>query len=237
MLSALLTCAFGTGDAQLFQNEFGPLFRASEEGRPLYRRALTSPRVIRKLRESGMAIQTPDEAFLSLIEEGIEALTVNTLLLADGAEYRKILAACDKYRPHFKQLTVIPPLLSRDVSGTAAVLSRLYPHEPGREIVLLGHGSLQGENSGYTELQNTLLQIGRPDMRICLTETGEEPDFTPLRGKRVLFAPLMLCAGHHIAELYEKLPDICHSLQINDTYIRRGLGACESVLPLFKPNI
>lgn len=227
----MLTCAFGTGDAALFHSEFEPLFRASEEGCSFCERALTSPRVISKLKAAGIEIKSLDEAFDALIKKGVKDLRVNALLLADGAEYQKIQAACEKRRASFDSLTLIEPLLTRDAEACAKVLSDMYPCEEGRHVVLLGHGSMKNGNEDYIALQNAL---ARDDMHVVLTETDEPLDLAPYKGQKVLFAPLMLCAGHHIQELYACLPDLCREKSIADSYVREGLGAVPAFRELFK---
>ncbi|MFR0978250.1 MAG: sirohydrochlorin cobaltochelatase [Holdemania filiformis] len=126
--------------------------------------ALTSPRIQVHLAAQGKPLPLVGEALSQLAEQGCRRVVVNSLLLAEGAEWDTLRSQVEQRRADFDQLILIPPLLTSRSQTCAQTLDALFPAEPGLTRVLLGHGCAQGENSAYAALQ---AQLKSADAMIC----------------------------------------------------------------------
>ena len=101
---------------------------------------------------------------------------------------------------------VAAPLLADadDVICLARALTDRYPAEPGRAVVLVGHGAAGAAQLSYAALQAYLAAQGRADVLVGTLRgrPGAEEvmaELAALGCRRVLLAPLMLAAGVHTA--------------------------------------
>lgn len=161
-------------------------------------------------------------------------MAVNSLLLAEGAEWDKLQSEAEQRRADFDQLILIPPLLPSRSQACAQTLDALFPAEPGVTRVLLGHGCAQGANSAYAVLQTQLRAAGRDDLSIALLHG--DPSLGELLEKwnqsgarRIELNFLMLCAGHHAQEVRAGKPGLGSGLSraVRDD-LRSGTGQLSS---------
>ena len=209
---ALLTVCFGTAAPEQFLNCFGAVHRkacrlAGEGG--LERLAVTSPRIRAALEQKEIAVLSPEKALKQLAEEGCRRVLVLTLLMTDGEEWERLRETCDAARQWFDQLTLTPPVLTRNAEGTAHLLNRWYPRTQGSGIVLLGHGG--GDGWPYRRLQEALKEQGREDIFVMLLHGAPGPReaeacMTALGVRRLTLGFLMITAGHHARQAAEN-PD------------------------------
>ena len=95
------------------------------------------------LAAQGKPLPLVGEALSQLAEQGCRRVVVNSLLLAEGAEWDTLRSQVEQRRADFDQLILIPPLLTSRSQTCAQTLDALFPAEPGLTRVLLGHGCAQ----------------------------------------------------------------------------------------------
>ena len=164
---------------------------------------------------------------------------------ADIAGVEQALAAA----PGFDWLRVGRPLLddTRDLRALAGAIGALYPAEPGRAVVLMGHGSAHRANVVYPALQGIFELQSRPDIRVGTVEgwPGLAEVCAALarsRASRVLLVPLMLVAGDHAQnDMAGPGPHSWRSVLAGQGYrvdwVRHGLGSEKAVQDLYAAHL
>ncbi len=241
MFDGWVSAAFGTADPQRFDRCFAAVHQAAVQQIPPLPSALalTSPRIQAHLAAQGKPLPLVGEALSQLAEQGCRRVIVNSLLLAEGAEWDKLQSQVEQRRTDFDQLILIPPLLSSRSQACAQTLAALFPAEPGLTRVLLGHGCAQGENSAYAALQAQLRAACRDDLSIallhgrpCLSELLEK--WNQSGARRIELSFLMLCAGHHAQEVRQESRDWAAAYPaLSVTISELELGSCSAFQQLF----
>lgn len=241
--SAILVVSFGTTEEEALEKTIGAVERAAAELQiGTVRRAFTSAMVLRKLRQRGIAVDSPAEALEKLWTEGYRQVTVLPTFLAPGGEYRRLLDTVLPLQPRFARLAILPPLMGKGetISRLAAILQDYY-RPAGREAVLfMGHGTDGEGNSCYRDLEKAFCQ---PGLYVALLKG--KPDFDDALERirtaghtGVRLVPLMLTAGVHAAEqMAGSGPDswasCCSSAGLEVRCEMSGLGELEAVRQLY----
>ena len=166
--------------------------------------AYTSGIVRTVLAGRGAAVPGVGEALEGLAERGVREVLVQPGQVLYGEEHDKAVREARGLEGRFERLVVSTPLLScdADIAALAATVADAFPQQPGRDVVLMGHGTRQFSNAGYAALDYRLAALGRPDVHVGTVEAY--PDRAAvlriLRSRgvgRVTLAPLMLVAGDH----------------------------------------
>ena len=206
---ALLVVSFGTAAEEARQEELGGVEEALRRRCPglPFARAYTSPTIRRILAKRGTVVPSLEEALEEQRAAGIGRLYVLTTHLLPGYEYDAIAAAAEQFRPRFSDLRLSRPLLGDTdmVRALAQVVLDRWPEQPGRTIVLVGHGTAHPGNLVYPALQGALSLAGRGDILVGTVEgwPGLEellPVLERQGAERVILAPLLLTAGTHARE-------------------------------------
>ena len=107
-------------------------------------------------------------------------------------------------RPRFPKLALGRPLLDspEDACALGKILSDRYQPEPGRAVVLLGHGGGEDVQQTYGQLEAALQDLGREDMLVgtLLGEPGLPQVMERLEAggfRQVRLTPLLVAAGNH----------------------------------------
>ena len=241
MLDGWVSAAFGTADPQRFERCFAAVHQSAVQQFPPLPNALalTSPRIQAHLAAQGKSLPLVGEALSQLAEQGCRRVAVNSLLLAEGAEWDKLRSQVEQRRADFDPLILIPPLLCSRSQACAQTLDALFPAEPGLTRVLLGHGCAQGANSAYAVLQTQLRAAGRDDLSIALLHG--DPSLGELLEKwnqsgarRIELNFLMLCAGHHAQEVRRESRSWAATYPaLSVTISDLELGSCPAFQELF----
>lgn len=111
MLDGWVSAAFGTADPQRFERCFAAVHQAAvQQFSPLPNAlALTSPRIQAHLAAQGKPLPLVGEALNQLAEQGCRRVAVNSLLLAEGAEWDTLRSQVEQRRADFDQLILFPP--------------------------------------------------------------------------------------------------------------------------------
>lgn len=168
--------------------------------------ASTSARVRERLVHEGMPVCSLEEALQQCADQGIADLWVVSLQLIAGSSYRLVERAVQDAQPRFKAIHLTAPLLVdvRAIGMLAAVVDARYPQEPGRALVLVGHGAEGAENLSYLALGYALATRGRGDVLVGTLHAhpgvNEVLQALAARGRRrVLLVPCTLFDGVHRA--------------------------------------
>ena len=251
MKQALICVSFGTTvpAARRDIEAVEAALRAAAPGRQ-FARAYTSGMIRRTLAARGQAVDSLPEALARLRAGGCRDVIVQPTHFLRGVEYDKLKAEALAAAAGFDRLAVGRPLLdsTADLRALAGILMRLYPARPGQAVVLMGHGSAHFANVVYPALQTAFALAGRPDVRVATVEGW--PALDDVRGwlraqggvRRVLLAPLMLCAGDHArSDMAGDGPDSWRSLLAGDgcavECVLRGLGSEEAVQAMYAARL
>ncbi len=206
--------------------------------------AFTSKTIRRKLAASGEKIPSLEEV-LEKTAGQYDLVLVQPTHFLYGIEYDSLCRCIADFQSRFAALKLGEPLLARtqDLQDLAQVLSERYPMEPGRCLVLMGHGTLHQANVVYPAFQTVLNLMGRPDMLVGTVE--EWPALPEVCGQlkekdcsRVTLLPLMLVAGDHaLNDMAGEEADSWKSILTAQGYqvecIMQGLGVESGVQALY----
>ena len=212
-------------------------------------RAYTSGMVRTALAGRGRPEDSVPEALARAAAAGCRRVLVQPTHFLWGVEYDKLKAQALAAAPGFDWLRVGRPLLddTRDLRALAGAIGALYPVEPGRAVVLMGHGSAHRANVVYPALQGIFELQSRPDIRVGTVEgwPGLAEVCAALarsRASRVLLVPLMLVAGDHAQnDMAGPGPHSWRSVLAGQGYrvdwVRHGLGSEKAVQDLYAAHL
>ena len=212
-------------------------------------RAYTSGMVRTALAGRGQPEDSVPEALARAAAAGCRRVLVQPTHFLWGVEYDKLKAQALAAAPGFDWLRVGRPLLydTRDLRALAGAIGALYPAEPGRAVVLMGHGSAHRANVVYPALQGIFELQSRPDIRVGTVEgwPGLAEVCAALarsRASRVLLVPLMLVAGDHAQnDMAGPGPHSWRSVLAGQGYrvdwVRHGLGSEKAVQDLYDAHL
>ena len=212
-------------------------------------RAYTSGMVRTALAGRGQPEDSVPEALARAAAAGCRRVLVQPTHFLWGVEYDKLKVQALAAAPGFDWLRVGRPLLddTRDLRALAGAIGALYPAEPGRAVVLMGHGSAHRANVVYPALQGIFELQSRPDIRVGTVEgwPGLAEVCAALarsRASRVLLVPLMLVAGDHAQnDMAGPGPHSWRSVLAGQGYrvdwVRHGLGSEKAVQDLYAAHL
>lgn len=203
----ILVVSFGTSyehtrkaNIEAVENKIDEAFEAYE-----VRRAFTSSRIIKKLKErDNISIDNPSEALSKMKEEGFEEVIIQPLHIIPGIEYEKIVSVFKEFKGEFEKIEIGTPILySIDDYEEAvdALKSQLPDIYDGSAVVLMGHGTYHPSNACYSCLQLFLSDEGL-NVYVGTVEGYPEiehiiPKLKNENIKEVILMPYMLVAGDH----------------------------------------
>lgn len=165
--------------------------------------AFTSPKVRCALAAAGADAPSVADALIRLRAAGASEVVVASTHLVGGESYRRLGEAVRAASPG-RPVKVSAPVLYDidDVRELAAALAARYPVEPGRAVVLVGHGAEGPGQFAYLALESSLRAMGRGD--VLLGTLRGRPGFDEVAralartgSRRVLIVPLMMAPGVH----------------------------------------
>ncbi len=205
----ILVVSFGTSYNDSREKTIGAIEKAIEKEFTDYeiRRAFTSQIIIDKLKErDGLEIDNIEGALDRLVADNVKTLVVQPTHVMSGYEYDDVVAAVEKYKDNFTNLTIGKPLLTSDEDYTelaqALVTETSEFNKDGTAIVFMGHGTEHESNATYAKFQNTFKEIKADNYIIGTVEATPSLDdvvkaLNDGKYKKVVLQPLMVVAGDH----------------------------------------
>lgn len=209
-MKGLLSVSFGTSYVETREKTIDvvdDLLAAAFPERAFYS-AWTSGIIISRVRsERGEHHDTLDEAFARIEADGVDDLLVGTMCLMNGHEMRKILRAVETWlnKGEGRMARLADPLMSseEDRAAIARAICQEFSAVPdGDALLLMGHGSKNGPNEVYSQIQDLLAASGRPRFFVATVEGKPVFDdalalIRESGATCVHLAPLMIVAGDH----------------------------------------
>lgn len=197
---AIVLVAFGTSVEQA-RKVFDHIDSRARQHYPEYnlRWAFTSQFIIDKLKRRGVVTYNVDEVIAQLRAEGVDRIVFQSLHIAPGQEYRKVLAAdTSGLRVAFGDALMTS---NKDIERT---IDALRPHIDAQEpTVVAAHG-----NDKYPRFNERIeafaARIEAEYPRLVVASVEGSPGLDPLQKikemepDQVNFVPLMIVAGDHI---------------------------------------
>lgn len=211
-------------------------------------RAFTSPTIRRILQSRGETVLSLEETLRDLENSKYEEVIIQPTHFLFGTEYDKIRAAAQAYRNRFRSLLLGNPLLAsqQDLDRLADYFLKTYPREPGRAVVLFGHGTLHFANTTYPALQTVFAIRHRQDILVGTAEGW--PTLQDVRAElkdggfsSVELVPCMLVNGDHVMnDLSGDGPDSWKNVLKSDGYtvncVLKGLGNEPEILDMYRSH-
>lgn len=205
-MRGILFASFGTSHEDAQASCLDAVAGALHEAEPGARleQAYTSSIIRRVLRGRGHDVPDVRQALVRMAAEGVDDVTVQPGHLMPGEEFDKLRGQVVDCAALFGRVRVGEPLLSgtEDAERVMRIVADRYQHEPGRAVVLMGHGTDRFSNVVYAAMNFHAMLMGRTDLYVGTVEA--QPDLACVMGllrerdyARVTLAPLMLVAGDH----------------------------------------
>lgn len=245
-MKAVLSVSFGTSFVETREKTIDQIDAKAAAAFPdrAFYTAWTSGIIVRKVRaERGEHHDTLAEAFAHLDADGVDDLVVATTCLLQGGETNKVEQAVSAWLAQGGRLARIArPLLATDegCAELARVVRDEFTAEVGDDaLLLMGHGSPNGPNYVYDQVQSELRALGC-DRYFVATVEGT-PTFDDVvdavvecGANRVCLAPLMIVAGDHAnndlaGDGDESWKSLLEARGLATRPILRGLGEYEGV--------
>lgn len=233
---AILLAAYGAGGAEGIRR----LGNLEKKVRSLFpessiRWAFTSPLMRSRFTAAGKKTDSVTKALCRMGFERFTSVTVQSLHIIPGLEYRDLLAELEAARACGApaEIRVGLPLLGSedDIKKAAAAIAASAPPErkPDEALLWVGHGTRHSGSLSYSALTEAA-QVIDPNIHIGTLsgEQGFAETITPLKKagiKKVWLMPLLSVIGKHARDdLAGDAPDSCKSLLTEE-----GME-CEAVL-------
>ena len=212
---AILVVSFGTMSQDTCNKTIGAIEQALADAfteRAIYR-AWTSTFIIKKMQSTlGIHIDTLEEAFERMHEDGITDVIVQPTHLLDGFENERMKQViADKAVGRFDKIAIGSHLLAgpEDIDTVAGIIIRDIYHaqklDDTSALVMMGHGNRHDASSNdvYSDLQNRLYDKGYHNILVGTVEgTPTLEDVLAVLDhkqtiKNIWITPLMIVAGNH----------------------------------------
>lgn len=208
MKEAILFVSFGTSYREARQNSLDRIEKELMEagnGIPVFA-AYTSGMIIQKLlKEDGIYIDTVQEAVEKAVRYGAKRLYVIPSHMIPGIEYDKMTGVLEQYRDAFLDMRIAAPVLGeeKDCDSLLPVLKEMLDFKQENIYILMGHGSEDGANVRYEQMNAAFCRAGLFNVRIASVEAKPDLD-DALRFleecdkiKKIIVHPFMVVAGDH----------------------------------------
>ena len=167
---AILVISFGTSYRETREKTLDVIERDLQEAFEDYefRRAYTSPTIVRILRErDNIQVDSVEEALIRLKNDGFRIVLAQTTHVIHGFEYDRMKDTLNRYQDLFDCLTWGEPLLTsqEDYEEAARILGQGLgcKRRADTDLIFMGHGTEHAANSSYARLQEAFFRQGFSD--------------------------------------------------------------------------
>ncbi len=213
--------------------------------------AYTSEIIRKKLKKEGQHILSVNEGLQKFADKGTKVLRVQSLHLANGAEYkwleRTVMRFIDKNPGVFEKVYIGAPLLEsrKDMEEVATAVMKAMPAErkSNEAVILMGHGHSNGQADLPVMAMQAELQSRDPLVFLGTVEGSLSFDdalaaLKKTKAKKVWLIPFMMVAGDHATnDLAGPEEDSWASMLKKEGYEvstqLRGLGEIKGIQDIF----
>lgn len=204
--TAILVVSFGTSYENTREKTIGAVEKAIKEAFPQAEvfRAFTSGMIIRKMRRSGIEIDTVSEALEKLKNSGYTRIYCQPTHIMAGEEYDDLCADAAGFASQFEVLRIGRPLLfnTEDFPALANALNDVIVRSEDTAYVLMGHGTAHTANMVYPSFDYWLKRLGYANVFVGTVEGYPTLDtvleqLSETSYTKVVLLPMMLVAGDH----------------------------------------
>ncbi len=207
MKKAVLLVSFGTSYAEARENSLESIYQelsAAGGAIPVYQ-AYTSGVIIRKLAGRQIQIDTVEEAVRKVLDHQVQCLYVVPTHMIPGIEYQKLVRILEPYRSSFEKMEITSAVLNQkeDCKKLVPVLQDIFQFQRENYYVLMGHGTEDGANIRYTQMNEAFIEAGLMNVQIASVEArpnlADAISYLQNAGKvdKVVVHPFMVVAGDH----------------------------------------
>ena len=255
--SAIVILTFGTTFKETRKKNIDAIAQKIQAAHPNEKvvTAFTSRIVIKRIikREGFCEYQTPEETLEKLFAEGFTNITLASLNLIPGIEYKYSVELFHEYKFKFKKITLSTPLMywqgqknfPDDILEVLKVLD-FPPPKKNTAIFLMTHGTLDPSNAYYSLMQEKI-NLFREDIFIYTLEGFPSLEYCVEKIKnsaikKIFLMPFMLSAGNHVLEdmIGDKKnshKNILESFGFEVEYFLQGLGENEKIQQIFLQRV
>lgn len=213
------------------------------------RRAFTSGRIIKKLKErDGIEIDNVREALEKLKKEGFKKVYVQPLHVINGFEYDDLKEVVLNYKKDFDVIEVACPLLTthEDYINVVKAVEPIIPQiKKDEAVVFMGHGTDHDAGAVYPCLDYVFKDILNKKIHVGVVEGYPEIDVVEKKLledniKKVTLIPMMVVAGDHALNDMIGDDDSWKSILEKKGYIVEykliGLGELDGIREIYKEH-
>lgn len=207
MPQAILVASFGTRYAETRTKTIGAVEAEIRKAYPGYHMAVayTSHRIRRILSETGVYVDSPEQAIERLLAEDFREILVQPTHLICGEEYDRLLHILRGYQKRAAIRVGLPMLATpQDLREACTLLCRCFPQAESTCTVFMGHGSPHPANAVYPALAYMMQVSSRQDLWVATVEGYPSlQDILPqlkTKYRKARLVPLMLTAGEHVCQ-------------------------------------
>lgn len=207
---AILTVSFGTSVQETRTKTLEAIEYAicSEFSDYAHERAWTSKQLRAKVMETeGVKIHSVQEALTQLKSAGVLKVYIQPTFVTNGGEYQKLIQEAAAFQSQFQALHIGSPLLENTEDFApiikAVTRSSAYQCPQADELLLfIGHGTTDGEDSLYEQLDQTFQSSASSNIRLKTMRSATSVDEIisaahDRRAAKITLAPFMIAAGRH----------------------------------------
>lgn len=249
--TAILVVSFGTSYENTREKTIGAVERAIQASFPeadIFR-AFTSGMIIRKMRRSGIEIDTVPEALEHLKKAGYTHVYCQPTHVIPGEEYDDLCRDASQFVQSFSVLQIGRPLLT-DTSDYPALIHALketISMSDSKAYMLMGHGTSHMANQAYPAFDYWLKRSGYPNVFVGTVEGYPTLDtvleqLEETAYHEVVLLPMMLVAGDHAQnDMAGEDEDSWKSILIRHGYrvtvLLQGFGEYPAVQDLYVAHV
>lgn len=204
---AILVVSYGTSHKEAWEKSISAIEKRIQEEFQEYEiyRALTGKRVIKKLSQSGVHVNTLTETLEIIKDDDIEELIVQPVYVTQGTENANLEEKVKAFSGDFQRIVVSRPLLSseKDCRQLADIIIRACQIQENEGLILVGHGTLDNSNFIYLKLEEVFKNMGHKNILVAVMKGNPsfqeaEKKLETMKIKKVILQPFMITAGEHV---------------------------------------
>jgi len=207
---AVLTVSFGTSIRETRTKTLDAIEYTFRSSHPdlFHEHAWTSKQLRANVQKAeSLTIRSVQEALAQMNADGIHEVYIQPTFITNGGEYQKLILESSAFQHQFQTLRIGSPLLEceEDIPLIVRALtqSSAYRRPNSDELLLfMGHGTPDGDDFLYTQLDKALQSCGIPRLFLKTMRSAASLDEIinfahEHQITKITLAPFMIVAGRH----------------------------------------